>query len=565
VNTLRFLARLIVVVVLAVGGNAAVNQTSAEPTSVEQMPISPEDVRMPAPDKKVTPRFTVKSSIATLEAGCEQGDPLAELILGQFKIYGYRVPRDAEQGLRLLKSSADKGFTAAMVALGALCLNGNGVPKDYTNAVEWFKLAAAKNDSDAERELGVCYQSGLGVDTNFTTAAKWYERAALHTNYVAMKDLGVLYINGTGVPTNMAMAVYWFTQAAKKGENARAMYNLGVLAENGYLGSNSTAIAISWYRQSAGLGDPRARLRLAECYHDGIGVPPDQAKYIYLAAEAAAQGDAEAQCYLGEAYRTGDGVHTNKDVALKWFLSAATNNYPEACFIAARCYLEDKTNQQAQVEANRYMLQAAQAGHREAQIEYALFCAQGTGMPKDWDQSVSWIRKSAESGWPKAEFILAHALITGEPPFSKNEAEGEKWLERAAKQGYLDALDTLAIRLMLGKDGPPNKTEAMKCWRWAAEHGDAKAQNDLGYTLIPADATKTDLAEAYMWLYLAAKAGNPKAKANLANITVRLTHEQIQQAIQRAKDFRPEPMPQFKPVVRHNDPGTPSLDILAGQ
>jgi len=102
------------------------------------------------------------------------------------------------------------------------------------------------------------------------------------------------------------------------------------------------------------------------CYHNGAGVPRNQAKFIFWAGEAAAQGNANAQFGLGEAYRAGEGVPKNKDIAMSWYRRAATNDHPHACYILALGLLEEKTNHEAQIEAYRYMLQAAQAGHREA-------------------------------------------------------------------------------------------------------------------------------------------------------------------------------------------------------
>lgn len=517
----------------------------------------------PAPEAEVITNFDANSSIADLREGSRRGDPAAEALLGHYMVYGIRVPQDVEQGLRLLQDSASQGFSHALADLGNLYMNGKYVPRDYEQALHWLNLAAEKNDPDAELDLGRCYQNGLGVGTNFVTAAMWYQRAAEQTNHVAMKNLGVLYMKGEGLPTDYEMAIKWLTPAATTGQNSWAMYDLGLLGENGLLGSNSMAKAFHWYERSAGLGNPMGCWRLAVCYHYGKSVARNQAQYIFWAGEAAAQGVAEAQFFLGEAYRTGDGVPKNHELAHQWFQAAATNLYPDACYNLALDCLQDKTNHEAQVEANRYMLLAAQGGHREAQFQYALSFARGMVVPKDLEQFEQWLKRSAEAGWPNAEFVLAQCLLSGRPPFLKDVSEGEKWLEQAAQHGQLQALDMLAIRLMQGVGVAQNKPEAVKCWRWAAEHGDASGQNDLGYALMTGDAGKVDLVEADMWFQLASNAGIARAKINHQNISTRLTDEEAQQATQRAQNFRPEPMPKLNPVKRDNETATPTLDISA--
>jgi TPR repeat protein len=115
---------------------------------------------------------------------------------------------------------------------------------------------------------------------------------------------------------------------------------------------------------------------------------------------------------------------------------------------------------------------------------------------------------------------------------------------------------------MLGVGVTRNVAEAIKCWRWAAEHGEASSQNDLGYALKTGEAGKVDLVEACMWFQLAEKGGIEKAKINLANVSSKLTDEQSKEATQRAENFHPQPMPELSPVKRNDNPGTPSLDIL---
>jgi TPR repeat protein len=536
-------------------------KTEVSKRPVTAQPAAPAKSPVTAPGQEGETRLTAMSPIPVLRAASERGDALGEAILGYLLVHGLHVPQNVEEGLQLLQRSADQGFAHAMAELGNLYLNGKLVPQDYEKALHWLKLGADKDEAGAERDLGVCYQKGYGVETNFSTAAVWYRRATGQTNYVAMKDLGALYMDGTGVAKDDDMAIHWLTLAAEKGHIARAMYDLGVLGENGRLGENSLRKAIGWYQDGADLDDSLACWRLAICYNYGKGVPKDFAKYFYLAGKAANQGVAEAQFFVGEAYRLGKDVPPSRELAMSWYRGAATNNYPDACYNLAVEYLEDKTNEASRVEAGRYMLQAAQLEHRQAQTLYALASLQGTFAPKNLTQWKEWLKRAAKGGWPKAEFMMSQALMSPWAPFAKDETEGEKWLEQAAAHGDFEAQCKLAIRLMQGIDVAKNPSQAVKWWRWAAEHGYPQAQNDLGYAIETGDSEKADLVEACMWFQLAAKGGIDPARVNLKNISGSLTAEQLDEATRRSANFQPQPLPTLNPIRRDGDIGTPSLNM----
>jgi localization factor PodJL len=175
------------------------------------------------------------------------------------------------------------------------------------------------------------------------------------------------------------------------------------------------------------------------------------------------------------------------------------------------------------------------------------------------------LQRAADGGWPKAEFLLSQALLAGWEPFPKNEAMGQKWLERAAQHGNFDAQCQLAIRLLQGVGVAPDSDQALKWWRWAAEHGCPQAQNDLGYALMTHVNSRSDVVEGFCWIQLAANSGIKKALINQTNFSPMLTGEQRQTATLRASIFRPKPVPPLNPLVRDGDPGTPRLDMTGVQ
>src|SRR2546421_6186780 len=104
------------------------------------------------------------------------------------------------------------------------------------------------------------------------------------------------------------------------------------------------------------------------------------------------------------------------------------------------------------------MLRAAQAGHREAQFQFAMSCFRGDAAPRDCESGKRWLAKSAENGWARAEFSLFELYYNGGPgsrecpAYPKDRAEGVKWLCPAAEHENLQAQAILAVMLIQGRE-----------------------------------------------------------------------------------------------------------------
>src|ERR1700753_2196873 len=84
-------------------------------------------------------------------------------------------PRQVLPGLSLL---AHDGDPQAQLLLGQLLINGAGVSRNPDRALYWFKEAARARLPTAINMVGRCHEHGLGTAVDFEEAAKWYQRAA---------------------------------------------------------------------------------------------------------------------------------------------------------------------------------------------------------------------------------------------------------------------------------------------------------------------------------------------------------------------------------------------------
>jgi len=101
--------------------------------------------------------------------------------------------------LQFLKRTANQGQSIAQAILGG-CFNfGAGVKKDAYEAVKWYRKAANQDNSNAQTNLGSMYEKGLGVSKDPYEAVKWYRKAANQGNPTAQYNLGVKYERGRGV------------------------------------------------------------------------------------------------------------------------------------------------------------------------------------------------------------------------------------------------------------------------------------------------------------------------------------------------------------------------------
>ena len=503
--------------------------------------------------------FQAATNALLLES--RKGNVAAQALWGTVLIVLNDSLESKEAGLKLLRGSADWGNVAAMLNLGYLFESGRYVRRNYNEAFHWFGQAADAGNADGELQLGGCYHYGLGTTPNYSMAAKYYKLSATQTNFVAMKCLGYLLMNGYGVTTNEAEARSWLMRAAKDGKNRRAMFNLGVLCDRKYPDTNAMIEGFNWMKQGADLGDPLAADALATFYYRGWGATETNlVNYRIWRLKAALLGATEAQFFMGQSYRNGDGVPIDPDNSLAWYSKAAAKNHPEALYDLAVFYLANKTNRASLLLANGLMLRAAQMGHREAQFQYAMSSFRGDVI-LSFEAGMTWLAKSADNGWPKAEFCLFRLYYNGLQPgkncpaYPKDKGEAVKWLRRAAEHGNHQAQSTLAIMLIRGLDMEPNKAEAEKLLRDAAKHGSAQAQNDLGYAILNGDIATTDKSEAAMWCKLATSQSTDlnvakHASVNLTKAQSDLTFEQMHEVDNRVNSFQPQPDIELDPKIQ---------------
>ncbi|MCK8816866.1 TIR domain-containing protein [Natroniella sulfidigena] len=135
--------------------------------------------------------------------------------------------------------------------------------------------------------------------------------------------------------------------------------------------------AIEFYKQAAQENHVRAKKRLGDMYHRGLGIARDDKKAVEWYQQAAAEEDKEAQYMIGLMYMGGRGVEGSEQQAKEWYL------------------------------------QAAEQDHKDAQVALGAIYKYGLGIEEDITTAEKWYQKAAQQGSQTAKEQLEE-LASGE-------------------------------------------------------------------------------------------------------------------------------------------------------
>jgi len=94
-----------------------------------------------------------------------------------------------------------------------------------------------------------------------------------------------------------------------------------------------------------------------------------------------------------------------------------------------------------------------------------------------------------------------------------------------------------------GRGVPQDYAQAVKCFRLAADQGNADAQFNLGQMYANVQGVPRDYVLAYMWLNLSAVQGDKVAAKNRDLVAQHMTPEQIAEAQKLAREWKPITQP----------------------
>ena len=306
---------------------------------------------------------------------------------------------------------ANNGDAIAQFLLGGRYYNGDRAPQDYKQAVYWWTKAANQGDAEAQCNLGVCYDYGEGVAEDKKQAVYWYTKAANQGDAYAQYKLGLRYLEGEGVAQDKKQAVYWYTKAANQG-HAVAQLSLGVCYYYGEGVAKDCRQALNW-------------LKKAKAQENELNGTQQTylAVFLKLAAECA-ETQAPASTPQSTSTTSSSSTPKPKQVSAAELVTQAKNYH----------YGRNGVAKNLQKAAELYT-QAANMGDAEAQHELGNCYALGYGVAKDYKQAVHWYTQAANQGYAAAQYMLGEGYYNGSI-VAQNKARALEWHKKAANQGY---------------------------------------------------------------------------------------------------------------------------------
>jgi len=167
-----------------------------------------------------------------------------------------------------------------------------------------------------------------------------------------------------------------------------------------------------------------------------------------------------------------------------------------------------------------WIQRSATNGFASAQAYLGFLYLQGSGVAKDVDLGLAWLRMGAtnshstraEAG--RTQFVLG-SFFAGDFPgvVQKDDVEAAKWLRQAATNGFAQAQTKLAQMIQSRRADALYNAEAVNWLQKASEQGDPEAQTELGKVFLMGvwGPPKDDQA-ALKWFLRAAEQGNASAQ-----------------------------------------------------
>lgn len=217
-------------------------------------------------------------------------------------------------------------------------------------------------------------------------------------------------------------------------------------------------------------------------------------------------GDADAQFMLGEMYYSGLGVQTSVEKAAEYYTKAAMQGNPKGQMALGFLY----------------------------QIR-------GSVLGMNCNKSIYWYKKAADQGHIPAYGELAEKYYYsfGENCSGKNDAEGNKWLIKAAEAGDRSSQSSLRFNYYTGSHGFPKDYSKAYFWaRKSAESGFPDYLMDLARMHANGLGAEQDLVVAYALFRLASKDGYEPAVSATRGLESVLNEAQLKEGFVMASDWK---------------------------
>ncbi len=156
---------------------------------------------------------------------------------------------------------------------------------------------------------------------------------------------------------------------------------------------------------------------------------------------------------------------------------------------------------------------------------------------------IELLKQAAATGYTPAQLHLAGLYQDGDKGLTANFLEARTWARRAADGGDARGMHAYGMYLFDGVGGDQNRAEALNWLKRAAELGLVDSQFNVAKLYESGDqGIRPDLAEAYKWYLIAARAGDGDAQSAIERLRTSVPASIRARAGTEAEDFTVEPL-----------------------
>jgi len=341
-----------------------------------------------------------------LKQHASDGNATAQYELGERMYEARGVPRDVPGAKQWIEKAAARGNAKAQYRLASMQFTGVGMTKDteasrkkFQKCLPALEKLAQGGDADAQGKLGVLHVLGVGVDRDDTKAVEYFQKAAGAGHAKSQEDLAQAYLSGRALPRNPTLAGDWFEKAAKAGLG-RAQIQLAILYVQGQGRRQDVPAGLKWLETASTSGHPSHAAQAQDLLMRLKKNPPSKGADIDGLIKQAEAGDLAVQKKLALRFQAGDGVRLDLVKAAGWLHRALQQGDAEAAYQLGGYFVIGRDIPKDMEQAARYWRVAAWLGHPAAQVDFAVMCAKGDGLPKNLREAYHWMLVARRSDQP---------------------------------------------------------------------------------------------------------------------------------------------------------------------
>src|SRR5690606_20294846 len=345
-----------------------------------------------------------KQRLALLIQNAGQGHANSQYQLAQYYLAD-SAAQDLVQGIHYLFLAARQDHLAANQQIADDYAHGQILLQDLTQSLQFIKRCISLGDQKGlyDYYAGVL-QGRIDTDQRQRVFQHLLQQSKEHADAQAKTLIGLAYFHGWYVDKNETMAFRYWSEAANC-QHAPALCMIAALYFEQHLMANEPQKAFELYQAADQLspGYSYAQMGVALCYLNGIGTAKDTAKATQMIQSAAqqywqieAQSEADLIYIVGRFYSLVEYPLPTRNKAVQYLNQAVAKGSKEAAWFLYQAlsgiYPVFINNAEL---ANRYLHQAAQLGHAQAQAELGLKYLKGQQIAQDIALGLSYLQKAA--------------------------------------------------------------------------------------------------------------------------------------------------------------------------